>query len=187
MAEVFGPVLPPRLARAQRIRQGRQTVRDFNKALSDWALTATDDAVREVQKYFAFEVLRRVVRRTPVDTGRARGGWQVTLHNPAENAGTKTDPSGADAVSSGQAVIGLAQPFQVIWISNNVEYIRILEEGGFVPPNPGPSKTGGSSSKAGRAARKGTTLVKNGYSTQAPKGMVAITLREILASGAIIK
>lgn len=186
MAEVFGPVLPPRIARARRIKEGRQTAREFNKALSDWALTAVPGHVEQVQKYFAFEILRRVVKRTPVDTGRARGGWQVTLNSPSDKKSDTTDPSGGAAIEAGNSVIAGSQPFQVIWMSNNVDYIRILEEGAFVPPNPGPSKTGGSASAAGRKARKGKTLVQNGYSVQAPEGMVAITLREILASGAII-
>lgn len=183
--EVFGPVMPPRIARARRIREQRLTAKQFNKALSDWALTAVPGHVEQVQKFFAFEALRRIVKRTPVDTGRARGGWQVTLNNPASAATGTQDPSGGQAIAEGNAVISVSQPFQVIWISNNVDYIRILEEGGFVPPSPGPSKTGGSASKAGRAARKGKLLVQGGFSTQAPEGMVAITLRELLTAGVI--
>ncbi len=185
MAQPFGPPLPPRLRRAHRIREGRMTIKEFNKTLSDWAITATDDAVQEVTRYFAFEVLRRVVRRTPADTGRARGGWHVTLGTPSSTTPSTKDASGEGVVAAGHATIQQAKPFDIVWISNNVEYIRILEEGGFEPPNPGPSKTGGSSSKAGRAARKGKVLVRDGYSTQAPKGMVAITLREIMAAGVI--
>ena len=181
----FGPPLPPRLRRAQRIRQKRLTIKQFNDTLSNWALTAVSADVEKVTKYFAFETLRRVVKRTPVDTGRARGGWQVTLNTPAAGSGTSSDAEGQGTVTSGASVISAAKPFQVIWISNNVEYIRILEEGAFEPPNPGKSKTGGSSSKAGRAARKGKVLVRNGYSTQAPKGMVAVTLQEMLAAGVI--
>lgn len=181
--QTFGPPVPPRLLRAQRIRRGRLNAREFNKALSDWALTATPSAVEQVTKYFALEVLRRVMKRTPVDTGRARGGWQATLTSPATGQSGTNDQNNAFAAAN--ATIQSAKPFQVIWISNNVDYIRILEEGGFVPPNPGPSKTGGSSSAAGRKARKGKTLVRDGYSVQAPEGMVAVTLRELLASGVI--
>ena len=182
---IQGPPLPPRIARAHRIRHGRLSAKQFNKALSDWALTAVPSHVQQVTHWLAFETLKRVVKRTPVDTGRARGGWHVTINQPSQGGSGTKDESGGGTIEAGWANIQLAQPFQVVWISNNVDYIRILEEGGFVPLNPGPSKTGGSASKAGRKARKGKVLVENGFSVQAPEGMVAITLREMTASGVI--
>jgi len=179
----FGSPLAPRVRRARNIKERRLQAREFNKALSDWAIKAVPEDVVKVTKFFAFEALRRIVKRTPVDTGRARGGWQVTLTVPAEGQSSNTDGKGV--VAAGRSVMKAAKPFQVIWISNNVEYIRILEEGGFEPPSPGPSKTGGSSSARGRKARKGKVLVQNGFSTQAPQGMVGITLQELKASGVI--
>jgi len=185
VAAFIGPLLPPRIARARRIREGRLSAKQFNKALSDWSLTAIDDHVEQVTQWLAFTALSNIVKRTPADTGRARGGWHVTLGSPSSAATAAKDPSGGSTITTGHATIQQSKPFQVIWISNNVEYIRILEEGGFVPTDPGPSKTGGSASKAGRKARKGKTLVKGGFSVQAPKGMVGITLHELATSGII--
>lgn len=185
MAEFIGPVMPPRIRRARNIKKGRLSAREFNKALSDWALTAIDDHVEQVTQWLAFETLKRSVKRTPVDTGRARGGWHVTIGMPSSSSPSGKDPAGGNTVNAGHAKILTSKPFQVIWISNNVEYIRILEEGGFVPSDPGPSKTGGSASKAGRKARKGKTLVKGGFSVQAPEGMLGVTLHELATSGVI--
>jgi len=179
----FGPPLPPnfaRLHRAHRIRRGRHTVAAFNQELTDWANKAVPEHVLRVSKWLAMEALTRIVARTPVDTGRARGGWFVTLSTTSDAPTGAVDPTGGGAINAGASKIGAAKPFQVIWIQNNVEYIRILEEGGFVPTDPGPSKSGGSASKAGREARKGKTLVEGGFSAQAPEGMVAITLRELM-------
>lgn len=185
MAAFIGPLLPPRIARAHRIRKGRLSAKQFNKALSDWSLTAIDDHVEKITQWLAFEALRLIVKRTPADTGRARGGWHITLGSPSSASPIAIDTNGVSTVNAGHATILQSRPFQVIWINNNVEYIRILEEGGFVPTDPGPSKTGGSASKAGRKARKGKVLVKGGYSVQAPQGMVGITLQELMTKGVI--
>lgn len=181
----FGPQLPSRTLRAHRIRKGRLSTKQFNKALSDWSLKAVPADIAKVTQWFAFEALRRIVKRTPADTGRARGGWHVTIGSPSSSATGNKDDSGKTTISSGKATITSAKPYQVIWISNNVEYIRILEEGGFVPTDPGKSKTGGSASKAGRKARKGKILVKGGYSVQAPQGMVGVTMQELMTKGVI--
>lgn len=120
----------------------------------------------------ALTALRRIVLRTPVDTGRARGNWQVSLGGSVE--GEKQVP---DPVGEGRALIDggvAADPFVNIWIQNNVGYINILEHGGFDPPNPGPSKDR-------RKGRKGKVLVSSGFSVQAPNGMVQVTLDELSA------
>ena len=98
-----------------------------------------------VQK-IALQVLRGVVLKTPVDTGRARGNWQVTIGEPAEGEVANLDPSGGSTISEGTARILGAINFVVIWVVNNLPYIERLEDG---------------------------------YSTQAPEGMVVVTLAEI--------
>jgi hypothetical protein len=113
-----------------------------------------------LQKKVAIDFLTRVVQRNPVGNpslrssppppgyvgGRSRGNWQVSFSNPNDEETGVIDPSGSTAISSGTAtIVGLSQPFSVIWIFNNVPYILRLE---------------------------------NGWSQQAPAGMVAVTLAE---------
>ena len=83
-----------------------------------------------MQKKVVLEALRRLVEKTPVDTGRARGNWQVTIASPAEGQVEVTDSDGAATLVKGLAsLIGLPN-FQIVWISNNVDYIEKLEHGG---------------------------------------------------------
>jgi hypothetical protein len=50
---------------------------------------AADDAVRRA----ATDLVRRLVRYTPVDTGRARAGWQVSTQGPPSGAEQTTLPA----------------------------------------------------------------------------------------------
>ena len=74
-------------------------------------------------------------------------------------------------------VLHAREPFpqrQVVYISNNVDHIEVLEDGLYQPPDPGPSKDR-------RKGRHGEILVRGGFSVQAPQGMVKVTIQEIMA------
>lgn len=81
------------------------------------------------QKRVAIEGLRRIVFKTPVDTGRARGSWQgAGITN--ESVTGRFDPSGSDAISRGSAAFTrIRKPFGVMFIFSNLSYIVPLEEG----------------------------------------------------------
>jgi len=85
--------------------------------------------VAKFQQKLGLEALRRVVLKTPVDTGRARANWQTSLGSPVEGVLNRVDPSGGVAIAEGTGVIVAVQPFQDIWLSNNVPYIISLEDG----------------------------------------------------------
>lgn len=101
-----------------------------------------------VQKKVALEALRRVIFKTPVDTGRARGNWQVSLGVRDDGVLEVTDPSGQPTIDKGTRPITDLNRFDIIYIQNNLPYIQRLEDG---------------------------------YSQQAPAGMVAVTVAEIEA------
>ena len=117
------------------------SLKNFNNAISKFSRKLISEDLVTFHKTIALLVLRGVVLKTPVDTGRARGNWQVTINNQAEG---EVDPR--DSISAGQQQLASIKPFDVVWISNNVPYIEFLEEGS---------------------------------STQAPEGMLALTLEEI--------
>lgn len=76
------------------------------------------------------EAHRRVVLKTPVDTGRARGNWQPTSGDPAEGALENTlDPSGAATISQGAAVAKKLKYGDTAFTVNNLPYINALENG----------------------------------------------------------
>lgn len=71
-----------------------------------------------------------VVQATPVDTGRARANWFVSIGNPVFTATDAVDPSGAGAISSGRAIASTWKLGQgPIFISNSVPYIVPLDQG----------------------------------------------------------
>jgi len=116
---------------------------DFKKALRD-----TREGVDKTIRATALDMFKDIVLRTPVDTGRLRGNWQVSYGNPI-----KTETDTVDKSESGSVVMGLAANtlnrsnlnFETIWFSNNLPYAERIE---------------------------------NGYSRQQPQGMVKVTILE---------
>ena len=143
----------------------------FQNELQIAAKNLPQKSLVALQKKIVLESLRRIVEKTPVDFGHLRLNWQVTIGVPA---GAEI-PGDGRAPTIGNALTALAglRPFQVVFVSNPVRYAEILETGGFVPKNPGPSSDP-------RKGRFGRVLVQGGYSVQAPQGMVAVTVAELL-------
>ena len=124
-------------------------LRDFNLKVTEFTKNAPPELVQKTHQYLALQGLRRIVLRTPVDTGRARGGWQVTLSRPTVKLpAVRPDRSGQQTISRGVAKVGAIRPYSRSWIGNNVHYIGFLEDGS---------------------------------SSQAPRGMVRVTLLELQA------
>lgn len=88
---------------------------EFLKAFDQW-VERTQANAEDVFRALVLDIFSSIQIRTPVDTGRARGNWQVEFNGP-----------------------------QSATISNNLPYIERLE---------------------------------NGWSQQAPAGMVRVTLSE---------
>jgi hypothetical protein len=132
----------------------------FTLAIDRFIDSDIPEEVEKLQRVIATAALQKLVLKTPVDTGRARGAWMVTVDSrtseaPGEVEGVKAGSrgrkgrsaaSGSSAISAGVGVIAGAPAFSSIVIQNNVEYIEALEEGG---------------------------------SKQAPAGMLAITIAEL--------
>lgn len=102
----------------------------FNKEVKIFGEQLMPEAHLKLQKKIALDLLRRIVFRTPVDTGRARGNWQVNLGGALEESQIVTDTSGLPTFAKGAAVVGRAtNPYGVITLFNNVNYIQFLEGG----------------------------------------------------------
>lgn len=112
------------------IKRMEQSLADFQRDIDKSKKVFTHDQVLQVLKKIAFEGLRRITLKTAVDTGRARGNWQVTIGSPPEFSLRVTDKNGQKTISKGKGVIqSLSNPFGSIWITNNVVYILPLESG----------------------------------------------------------
>jgi hypothetical protein len=75
------------------------------------------------------EALRRLVLRTPVDTGRARGSWQVTSGHPATSSPIGVDPSGSATIGKGATAAAELTPGEDAFICSNLVYMPELERG----------------------------------------------------------
>lgn len=98
--------------------------RDISIAKSDFI-----DKITRIQRAVFFEVSRRIVIRTPVDTGRAIGNWLPSVNSFRTETIERLDPSGGQVLAEVAAVVAGHVPGQDLTLANNVNYIRYLEEG----------------------------------------------------------
>lgn len=123
----------------------------FSAQIAQFAEQAMAKADKAV-RVIALQTLIRVQSKTPVDSGALRRSWTVALNGfPSSYNGDQT-------------IINQIKFGDVIVIATNKPYAPMLEYGLY--PNP---------------PKKPTGKTKNGYSVQAPKGMVRITVQEVQA------
>lgn len=85
----------------------------------------TDTVIRKV----GADVLRSVVEKSPVDTGRFRANWIVAYY-PSDEVMPGLDRSGVAAINRGLRTIQLFVPEKgELWFVNNLPYARRLEYG----------------------------------------------------------
>lgn len=117
----------------------------FALDIAKFVKKAEGNATQVVRK-IGIDTLAAVVKRTPVDTGRARANWNTSIGSPDLGVSDNKDKSGELAKARGRAVIGTATAAAPIYLMNSLPYIRRLEY--------------------------------EGWSKQAPAGMVRITVAE---------
>ncbi|MEQ1792732.1 MAG: HK97 gp10 family phage protein [Nitrospira sp.] len=107
----------------------------------------------KVVKRVAFDIFTRIVRKTPVDTGRARASWNLsigTIDLTVAPEGQYPEMNTWDGEAKANAALATvtekALLNDAIFITNNLPYIKELE---------------------------------NGHSQQAPAGMVALSVLEV--------
>lgn len=161
----------------------QQSLQKFNETVRVWLKKTVPESIRKLQRLIVLEALRALVYQTPADTGRTRGNWQVTIGVPTFDAIEVPEAAGGEQTSGqvasatferGAAVLQALGEFEIVFIQNNVEWIEVLENGGFIPADPGPSKDR-------RKGRKDKVLVAGGFSTQAPNGMLKVTFTNLTA------
>lgn len=85
-----------------------------------------------VQRAVFFELSRRVINKTPVQYGRARGGWNadVDTYSPAsKDFNGSAGEAAAHAMASVEAAIAKHTSGQDLCLANGVSYIRYLNDG----------------------------------------------------------
>ena len=82
-------------------------------------------AVRKI----SLELFRRVILRSPVDTGRFRANWQVTIGSLPSGTLELDDKTGNVTIDKADAVISGVQGGDIVVLTNNLPYSKRLEEG----------------------------------------------------------
>lgn len=104
-------------------------VAKFNVELEKAATKIKGD-MHKFYRQVCIEVLKRIVLRTPVQTGRARGNWQTEIGRAASGVLSVEGSEGsmADmAISGGISKLADIPAFSVVHITNNLEYLYYLE------------------------------------------------------------
>ena len=117
-------------------------------------------SIDETGRAIALELMGSIIKDNPVDTGRAKGNWQTSIGSPKTGEISRTGEDGALAeLDSAVAKFGAGK---VIYLANNLPYIWRLEYGGY---GTGPGAT--------------NKTTRDGYSVQAPYGMVRTNVARI--------
>jgi len=95
--------------------------------------------IEKVQRAVALVVVSDLILNTPVDEGRARSNWQASLGKPekgkvdAFNEGKKLGigeiSNATAAIDEANRIIAGHLPSQDIYITNNLKYIGLLNDG----------------------------------------------------------
>lgn len=108
-------------------QQRTNSIADFSAAMKEAAEKLLPEQVVLFQKKVALEAMRRIIFRTPVDTGRARGNWQLSINAPT--ASEVPEVLWRTQLEAATRLMNSIAPFSICYICNNVPYIVYLEEG----------------------------------------------------------
>lgn len=135
------------------------------KFLSDIArfIAKTNKAKDTFTRKLVLEIYSRVVLKSPVDTGRFRANWVIGNGFINDSTNEFIDKTGTSSISKAELQLkSIAINGQTIYATNSLEYASVLEYGLY-----------------GTGAGATVLTTRDGYSVQAPYGMVRITLAEL--------
>lgn len=76
-----------------------------------------------------FSLVSRIIKESPVDTGRFRGNWQASINAPIKTQKQTTDPSGAGSIGNAGSVLQTLDAGETFYLTNNLPYANRLEFG----------------------------------------------------------
>lgn len=95
--------------------------------IEEWA-KKTEQNIDTARNRLAFHIYASVVKKTPVDTGRARGNWHISKGSPEPQILERDDKNGRILPEEIEK-INSAKAEETIYIQNNLPYINALEYG----------------------------------------------------------
>jgi hypothetical protein len=82
-----------------------------------------------VIRKIALDIFTRVILKSPVDTGRFRGNWQVAIESIPSGTLALDDKTGTATIAKATATTLGLRAGQMITLVNNLAYARALEYG----------------------------------------------------------
>lgn len=150
----------------------RANVEEFHADLQA-AAKAFHLTVEQMVRAVVIELLRMVILRTPIDTGRCAASWNVRGGEPDEwlmPEGSRMTQEDALAAALNRVSAVDFGGADIFWLYNNLPYVNVLEYGLY----PNPPKKGSYVKGQGYVIKS-----EGGYSKQAPAGMVRISIAEL--------
>ncbi len=87
------------------------------------------DAVDRVRRRVIIELFSAIIRETPVDTGRLRSNWQITLRSPA--TGTLGIRDVSAVIAEAEAAANASKGDDLVIMRNNLPYAYRIEYEGW--------------------------------------------------------
>lgn len=96
--------------------------RGLMSAFDDWVKQTNKDAEKAFRA-MCLQLFAGIVVRTPVDTGRLRGNWQISLNNPVAGDLDRTaNPTAEERSKLDAANLGTS-----VYLHNNLPYAERIE------------------------------------------------------------
>ena len=76
-----------------------------------------------------FNLSYRIIKESPVDTGRFRGNWQASVNTPKVTKLKRKDRTGTSTITAVNNVLEKFSMGQTFYLTNNLPYARRLEYG----------------------------------------------------------
>lgn len=83
----------------------------------------------QLPRKVCIDLSTRVVRRTPVDTGRARANWFAAIDTKPQGTTESTDPNGYSTINNAINQAERLKAGDIYYLINNLPYIEELEDG----------------------------------------------------------
>jgi len=116
----------------------------------------------------AIACFSNIIFGSPVNEGRFRGNWFASTSAPSSKVTESTDKNGSKTAKAATEVVLHVKDWNVFQLTNNLPYAEVIEFGGFPDP-----VEKGSWNKQKKTFEK---LSANGYSKQAPAGVVRVNI-----------
>ncbi len=101
---------------------------DFLAVIKNFNATVENHNSKVFRK-ICFDLYAEIVKRTPVDTGLARGNWRIGIGTIPQGTVERTNKSGSKTAEEINKVPTKVKESTVVYIVNNLVYIWPLERG----------------------------------------------------------